>query len=51
MGVGVSGMDMGNQVPSAEGQMVGEGGEMILCLGGTGTLNPKNKVLHTHRQF
>lgn len=25
MGAGVSGMDMGNQVPSVEGQMVGEG--------------------------
>lgn len=45
MGVGVSGIDMGNQGPSAEGQMVGEGGEMM------GLLNPKTKVLHTHRQL
>lgn len=38
----MSGIDMGNQGPSAEGQMVGEGGEMILCLGGTGTPQPKD---------
>lgn len=37
---GVSGMDMGNQVPSAKGQMVGEGEGMVICLGGTGTPPP-----------
>lgn len=40
MGVGESGMDMGNQVPSVEGQMVGEEQDMIIRLGGTGT-HPK----------
>lgn len=49
MGAGVSGMDMGNQVPSVEGQMVGEGGNDYMPRGHRDT--PKNRVPHTHRQF
>jgi hypothetical protein len=46
MGVGVSGMDMENQGPSTEGQMVREGRDMIISLGDTGT--PPHT--HTHTQ-
>lgn len=45
MGAGVSGMDMGNQVPSVEGQMVGEGENDYMPTGHWDT--PKNRVLHT----
>lgn len=48
MGAGVSGMDMGNQVPSVKGQTVGEGEHDYMPRGHWDT--PKDRVLHTHRQ-
>lgn len=41
-------MDMENQGPSTEGQMVREGRDMIISLGDTGTPPPHT---HTHRHI
>lgn len=49
MGAGVSGMDMGNQVPSVEGQMVGEGEDDYMPTGHWDT--PKEQSTPYPRQL